>query len=519
MKKFLSLLLTIIIIVCTMPMVFAKINTYKVGDIIQFGSYPQSEVKDEALIAELNALAPEWENWISYDYYSGNGDYGSMVQGDWMRYVDLIHNENKYRGVSFTKYRPASTIFSHEHFLHPQNSNGYYTNEVYWFVYEPIDWIVLDPQIGLIISKNSLDAQPINNTIYMEKCSDFLDNDISEQNLQLYYSDVNCTFYASDYKTSYIREWLNNSFLETSFSAGQQRRISETTLAGKTMVTLDKCGCPDPMCNYSIEKHLLYFDNMFENIVDKVFLLSNDDVLNTEYGFVISNDFETSIIFEDAIGTDYALSQGLSVFTAEKSSAWCLRTASSTNTCTGIGHSGYLYGGLEYITYTRNGIRPALCLRNITDLHECIFTTYISNNDATCIEDGTKIANCDYHCGDIDIIPDIDSKLGHHMNDYYTVTNATCSIKGSEKSDCSRCDYSEIRTLSILEHIDMNYDGICDTCKVFIADENCHCVCHSSGFDRFIYDLLLAVQKMFKINLLSKVFGLDWRCKCNIAHY
>ena len=37
-KKILSLVLAVIMIVCTVPMAFAEGNTYKVGDIVQFGS-------------------------------------------------------------------------------------------------------------------------------------------------------------------------------------------------------------------------------------------------------------------------------------------------------------------------------------------------------------------------------------------------------------------------------------------------------------------------------------------------
>ena len=104
-KRFFSLVLAVLMLLSISPMAYAESDTYQVGDIIQFGSYPQSEVTDETIIAELNALAPEWEDWTSYGYYSGNGNYGSMVQGDWMRYTDVNYNGNKYRGVKFrTKY-------------------------------------------------------------------------------------------------------------------------------------------------------------------------------------------------------------------------------------------------------------------------------------------------------------------------------------------------------------------------------------------------------------------------------
>lgn len=125
MKKLLSLILVAIILVTAMPLAFAEGNTYKVGDIVQFGSYPQSEVKDEALIAELNDLAPKWEDWTSYGYYSGNGEYGSMVQGDWMRYIDVTYNGKKYRGVKFTRYRPYFTHYPSSSSNSRQDDNGY----------------------------------------------------------------------------------------------------------------------------------------------------------------------------------------------------------------------------------------------------------------------------------------------------------------------------------------------------------------------------------------------------------
>ena len=66
-KKLLSAVLVLVMLLTTMPIAFAEGKTYEVGDIIKFGSYPQSEVKDEALIAELNSLAPEWDDWTSYE--------------------------------------------------------------------------------------------------------------------------------------------------------------------------------------------------------------------------------------------------------------------------------------------------------------------------------------------------------------------------------------------------------------------------------------------------------------------
>lgn len=99
-KKLFNLALAIILVICTMPIVYAENETYEVGDLIQFGSYPQSQVKDEALISTLGNLAPYWDECTSYRYYSGNGEIGSMTPGDWMKYADVTYNGNTYRGVS-----------------------------------------------------------------------------------------------------------------------------------------------------------------------------------------------------------------------------------------------------------------------------------------------------------------------------------------------------------------------------------------------------------------------------------
>ena len=64
MKKALCLVLAIIIVVGTIPLANAGSNTYKVGDIIKFGSYPQSRVTDNVTINALNSKAPNCSPFI-----------------------------------------------------------------------------------------------------------------------------------------------------------------------------------------------------------------------------------------------------------------------------------------------------------------------------------------------------------------------------------------------------------------------------------------------------------------------
>lgn len=78
----------------------------RVDDMIYLGQYPQSAVTDSSLTDALTALAgtlpAEGENgaWTSYGYYVD----GSIE--DYMWYIDVEYESEKYRGVYFTDYRP-----------------------------------------------------------------------------------------------------------------------------------------------------------------------------------------------------------------------------------------------------------------------------------------------------------------------------------------------------------------------------------------------------------------------------
>lgn len=171
--KVLSAILAAVMLICSAPFAglagidigslftvsAAKISSYEVGDIIEFGWYPQSEVTDSSIISALNTAGGEW---ISYGYYSGTqyGNLGSlydgqMKPGDFMRYKDVIYGSDKYRGVVFDIYRPGCTGEKTDGYHSSdqrQWSNGYTYGNVYWFKYEPIEWRVLDPDTGMVMA-------------------------------------------------------------------------------------------------------------------------------------------------------------------------------------------------------------------------------------------------------------------------------------------------------------------------------------------------------------------------------
>lgn len=470
MKKVLCLILVVVMLVTAVPVAVAEGNTYEVGDIIQFGSYPQSKVTDDALIAELNALAPEWEDWTSYGYYSGSGSEGTMKKGDWMRYTDIMYSGNKYRGVKFTQYRPERTCDTSSYTN--QNINGYYTNTVYWFNFDPVDWRILYPTTGLVMCETIIDSQPYSNTVYFKR-------GVSDSGY-IYYNDSLCTNYASDYETSSIREWLNNDFYNTAFTDGEKKEINTTTLNNDGYYTL--------IGTTGYEK----LDS--NETKDKIFLLSYNEIRNSDFGFNSSASAEDKVRL--AQGSDYAKSQGLYVYrslgsTYNNNTTWLLRSPGrSSYYCCGVHCFGYS-GDNYYLNVSLSGVRPALRFNldsgifNPEHTHsyssyitaptctdqgyttytcECgntykadyvkenghTFTNYISDGKATCVTDGSLIAKCDF-CDAIDTKPE----KGDHKfrEDFIIDLDPTCTSEGQKSRHCLNCtEKTDVTVIGKLVH-------------------------------------------------------------------
>lgn len=76
------------------------------------------------------------------------------------------------------------------------------------------------------------------------------------------------------------------------------------------------------------------------------------------------------------------------------------------------------------------------------------FVDYVSNNDATCTEDGTETATCEL-CGEAeDTRTEEDSALGHAFEGNYVYNNdATCEADGTETAICGNgCETEDTRT-------------------------------------------------------------------------
>ena len=89
------------------------------------------------------------------------------------------------------------------------------------------------------------------------------------------------------------------------------------------------------------------------------------------------------------------------------------------------------------------------------DAPECehSFNNHISDNNATCTEDGTKTAKCE-RCDVTYTVADVGSKLNHSFVTYISDENATCTEDGTKTAKCESCDVTDTKTNigSILEH-------------------------------------------------------------------
>ena len=321
-NRILSLILAAAMLISALPSASFAADIPDTKDILVFGSYPQSEVSDEALISSLNSLDTDWS---SYDYYSGTGIYddGKMTASDYMKYTDVEFGDSRYRGVFIEKYRPTFTGYSLTADTDTyQDNNGYECGKTYWFKFEPLKWRVVNPENGYVICDSVIDSQPFSNFLYF--------------NGSAYYMDTLNYDFSNYYVNSSIRSWLNSDFADTAFTAEEKENIVTN-----------------------------YMDDFWKDIYDKVFLPSANEMKITEHW----KDDASKI----AAGTDYAKCQGL--FVTEGRSYWRLRSPSdwshaACTVCTdGTLYSyNYYYNVYPYFTaFTGTGIRPAIKLVDMND--------------------------------------------------------------------------------------------------------------------------------------------------------
>ena len=302
---------------------------------VKFGSYPKTKVADSSLINILNSKAgmlPTSSNsyaWNSYKYYiAGNAS-------DFMWYIDVVQGGVKYRGVYFTSYRPDDTARSSSTDNTYQDDNGYTTSTVYWFKYEPISWTILSENTtdgtALILCDMIIDSQEYYITYGVMRT---IDGKIVSPN---------------NYAHSTIRKWLNETFYNTAFSELQKQIILTTTVD-----------------NSAASRGYSSINYVCENTEDKIFLLSEQEVTNTAYGFASSTS--TNDTARRKKTTDYAQAQGADTMTSTDyagNGGWWLRSPAyeSFGSAHEVNSFGNVSSYIGYVNSVDRGVVPALQIR------------------------------------------------------------------------------------------------------------------------------------------------------------
>ena len=200
------------------------LKNLSIGDIIEFGSYPQDLVTDNALCSAIDKLSGRPSAilgaWKDYNYSSGSTIF-----------TDVEYMGKKYRSVYIQKHRMERFMYEF---------CDYKDRNIYRFSYEPIKWQVLsiDNDKALLLSLKALDTQDY---AYKKKIR----------------KEKGFSSYINNYKDSFVRAWLNGAFLDLAFTPEEQSLIELTTVKNDASTT------KKPINQYACEDTL-----------DKVFLLS-----------------------------------------------------------------------------------------------------------------------------------------------------------------------------------------------------------------------------------------------------
>ena len=152
--------------------------------------------------------------------------------------------------------------------------------------------------------------------------------------------------------------------------------------------------------------------------------------------------------------------------------ATCTEKGVRTYTCTSSSHTrtedipalNHSFAGQAYIsdnnaTCEQDGTKTAKCVRygtggctekdTVVDTgsmlgHSFDEEAYVFDNNATCEQDGTKTAKCVRYgtggCTETNTVTDVGSRLGHLFEDYVSDNNATYGRDGTKTAKCVRYD-------------------------------------------------------------------------------
>ena len=282
---------------------------------VTYGLYPQSYVSDTSLTATLDTLTPESNGWVYY-----NDQY----------YVKKTAN-------------PCSDeiIFDDETTIK--------SNTDYWFKCELIKW-------NLLASSESEGKYTLVTSALLDAHSYSLYSAKSDSNgaIAEAFEETN-GYKPNNYEKSLVRAWLNDEFYKTAFNLNSSY-IQTTEVDNSVSTTRGGNNASYYVCN---------------NTQDKVYLLSYQDYLNTDYGFSSdalgssSSGYSTNL--RVCKTTDYARANGIDYNDTNYFTGWYWTRSPYTNDSSQIEfvtRNGQLTNtNLAGTTQTEIGVRAAITIK------------------------------------------------------------------------------------------------------------------------------------------------------------
>lgn len=248
------------------------------------------------------------KNW-SYMFL---GSYPQTLKSENVKIVSDIANEKGYYKGSDGNLYAKQIGAPYEEGLRFKNGEEIEENKVYYFKVEPIKWMVLQK----------------------EEDDMFL---LCDQIIDINIFDLK----TNDYKNSSVRKYLNDEFINKAFTPEEKQKIKETLI--------------------KIDESTLEEDseiNAKEKCIDKVFLLSLEDIKNQDLGFDNNERFSIS---RQKQGSDYSLAKGMCEFCDK---GWYYLRTSIIGEKTSVNYV-YFDGniGIIDVYYKDGGIAPAIHIK------------------------------------------------------------------------------------------------------------------------------------------------------------
>lgn len=256
---------------------------------------------------ESNALVQEYKREGDFILF---GSYAQTIKSDDVKIIGGPDDKGYYKGNDGEKYvkvtylEPTYTLGFKNSLTTLSNGNSLEIGEDYFFKIEPIRWRILNEteDSALIVCDQIIEQvsyQPFykasNDYSYIEKTS------ISDFGYYNSLKKMPENTFASNYKYSYIRYYLNDTFFNKAFSFSQKSVIKQTTVdngASSALSSKDIYAC--------------------QNTLDYIFLLSIEEMNKPSYGFLpnINSNTNPNCSARTRTTTDYGKAKGLYTYSS-----------------------------------------------------------------------------------------------------------------------------------------------------------------------------------------------------------